>query len=78
VSDENYANQAQQRVLRTLVVLLERGSVGALPGEIAERIGTIPSNTTRDLANLRLAGLATSVNGRWFHSEPNPASTVDD
>jgi len=68
MNDEHYANQAQQRVLRTLVVLLDRGSLGALPGEISNEIGTIPSNTTRDLANLRLVGLATCVDGRWYCS----------
>lgn len=66
--DGKYTNAAQQRVLRTLRLLKERRSVGATPGEIAKQIETAPSNTTRDLANLRMAGLAVSINRRWYIS----------
>jgi DNA-binding MarR family transcriptional regulator len=63
---EKYINAAQQRVLRTLLTLAEHDLDGLLPGEIARNLDTLPSNTTRDLANLRLAGLAESLpNGRW-------------
>lgn len=61
-----HRNQAQQRVLQTLSVLIDRGEAGALPGEIANALGTIPSNTTRDLANLQLCGFARAVDGRWY------------
>lgn len=73
MSDEHYANAAQQRVLRTLVVLIESGQAGASPSEVAEKVGTIPSNTTRDLANLRLAGLARTAKKRWFFCLPTQA-----
>lgn len=63
-----YRNAAQQRVLRTLRLLSELGTTGASPGYIAAGIGTLRSNTTRDLANLRIAGMATSANGRWYAS----------
>jgi hypothetical protein len=66
----SYLNTAQQRVLRTLATLIDRGSGGALPSEIADTIGTIASNTTRDLANLRQAGFARSVDGRWYSAFP--------
>ena len=63
-----YTNTAQQRVLHTLRLLAEVRSTGASPSDIAARIGTLRSNTTRDLANLRMAGLATAANGRWYAS----------
>ena len=63
-----YTNIAQQRVLLTLKVLTEARSRGACPGEIAARVGTIRSNTTRDLANLRTAGFAMTTQGRWYTS----------
>lgn len=63
-----YRNAAQQRVLHTLRLLADLSATGASPSDIAARIGTLRSNTTRDLANLRIAGLATSSNGRWYAS----------
>ena len=65
---ETYTNIAQQRVLLTLKVLAEARNGGASPSEIAARVGTIRSNTTRDLANLRTAGFAMSTQGRWYAS----------
>lgn len=63
---EKYTNAAQQRILRTLLILAEHALDGVTPGEIARQLNTLPSNTTRDLANLRLAGLAEVMpNGRW-------------
>lgn len=59
-------NVAQQRVLRTLLVLVEHGTKGLSPGKVAELVGTIPSNATRDLANLSIAGLAEQHAGCWF------------
>lgn len=70
----SYLNRAQQRVLRTLAVLIERGESGALPGEIANTIGTLPSNTTRDLANLRHVGFARTADSRWYAVFPQVAS----
>lgn len=63
-----YTNVAQQRVLRTLRLLADLHPTGASPSDIAARIGTLRSNTTRDLANLRTAGMAASTNGRWYAS----------
>lgn len=63
---EKYINAAQQRILRTLLTLAEHDLDGLSPGEIARSLDTLPSNTTRDLANLRLAGLAEALpSGRW-------------
>lgn len=65
--DAKYANAAQQRVLATLD-FLARHPEGASPGEIAKALNTLASNATRDLANLRLAGMAVAVDGRWYCS----------
>lgn len=66
MKNDKYINVAQQRALRTLLILAEHDLDGLTPGEIARQIDTLPSNTTRDLANLRLAGLAEMLdNGRW-------------
>lgn len=59
-------NMAQQRVLRTLLVLIEHGAGGLSTGAVAKLVETIPSNATRDLANLRIAGLARHVDERWY------------
>jgi DNA-binding IclR family transcriptional regulator len=66
MSDKKYLMAAQQRVLQTLVKLAGHEIEGLAPGEIAKAIRTTPSNTTRDLANLRESGLAESMeSGRW-------------
>ena len=66
MKNDKYINAAQQRALRTLLILAEHDLDGLTPGEIARQLDTLPSNTTRDLANLRLAGLAEMLtNGRW-------------
>ena len=66
MNNDKYINAAQQRALRTLLILAEHDLDGLTPGEIARQLDTLPSNTTRDLANLRLAGLAEMLaSGRW-------------
>lgn len=61
-----YINAAQQRVLRMLPLLAGHAVFGLAPGEIAAALRTSPSNVTRDLANLREAGLAEPLEtGRW-------------
>lgn len=63
---ERYINSAQQRVLRTLTMLCGHELDGLAPGEIAKALRSSPSNTTRDLANLKEAGLAETLDsGRW-------------
>lgn len=56
VTIEKYVNAAQQRVLRTFMVLADHDTAGVPPGEIAKAVSTLASNTTRDLANLKHAG----------------------
>lgn len=66
MTTDKYQNFAQQRVLQTLLVLAAHGHDGIAPSEVARAVDTLPSNTTRDLANLRLAGLAEEHDGRWY------------
>lgn len=65
MGDRKYVNTSQQRVLLTLD-FLARHPEGAHPIDIAHSLGTLASNTTRDLANLRLASMAVAVDGRWY------------
>lgn len=65
-NDRRYLVPAQQRVLQTLMRLVGHEMDGLAPGEIAKALRTAPGNTTRDLANLREAGLAEQMeSGRW-------------
>ena len=63
----DYTNNAQQRLLRVVLVLAGNEFNGLLPGEIAKAVGTTPHNITRDLDNLRKAGVAEVIQdtGRW-------------
>lgn len=63
----NYINAAQQRVLSILMLLAGHEVMGLAPGEIAKAVRTSASNVTRDLANLREAGMAEPLadTGRW-------------
>lgn len=66
MTDTKYLMPAQQRVLQTLLKLAGHEVEGLAPGEVAKALRTTPSNTTRDLANLREAGMAEPLeNGRW-------------
>jgi DNA-binding IclR family transcriptional regulator len=60
-----YTNVAQQRVLNTLRILIARAAEDVAPGDIAAELNTLPSNTTRDLANLNIAGFAEANEGLW-------------
>jgi DNA-binding IclR family transcriptional regulator len=65
VSD--YTNDAQQRILRLVLVLAGNEITGLKPSEIAQLNQCKPPMVTRDLANLREAGLAELVpeTDRW-------------
>lgn len=64
---ERYRNEAQQRLLKTIVLLAGNEFSGLAPSDLAKALGTNPSNVTRDLANLKEAGLAETLpdTGRW-------------
>lgn len=63
----DYTNEAQQRILRLLITLAGNEVTGLKPSEIAALQGCPPPMVTRDLANLRTAGLAELVpeTDRW-------------
>lgn len=63
----DYTSKSQQRILRTLTVLAGNEFNGLTPSEVAKAVRTSASNATRDLANLREAGLAEVIQetGRW-------------
>lgn len=67
MSAANYINAAQQRVLKLLMLLAGHEVLGLAPGEIAKALRTSASNVTRDLANLKEAGMAEPLadTGRW-------------
>jgi DNA-binding IclR family transcriptional regulator len=61
-----YINAAQQRVLQMLMRLAGHEIEGIAPTELALALRTSASNVTRDLANLREAGMAEPLeSGRW-------------
>ena len=66
-SASSYTNEAQQRILRLLVVLSGNEVTGLKPSEIAVLNQCAPPMVTRDLANLREAGMAELVpeTDRW-------------
>lgn len=67
MSNPAYLSDSQQRVLKTLDVLFGHEVNGLPPGQVAKLVGTSPSNSTRDLANLREAGMAEEIGdtGHW-------------
>jgi DNA-binding IclR family transcriptional regulator len=62
-----YLSPCQQRVLKMIRVLSGRECTGLAPSEIAKGMRISASNVTRDLANLKEAGLAEEIpnTGRW-------------
>ena len=67
MSDDKYVNSSQQRILLVLMALFGHETQGRAPGELAEACQISPSAVTRDLANLRLAGIAEQMpdGNRW-------------
>jgi len=55
---EKYRNSSQQRLLRVLLHLGGHEVLGLSAVEIARSLGISAPNVHRDLANLRLAGIA--------------------
>lgn len=63
----DYINAAQQRLLKAVLLLAGNELAGLAPSDLAKALDTNPSNVTRDLANLKEAGLAEQLpdTGRW-------------
>lgn len=63
-----YESGSQQRILRALTALAGHEVDGLTVSQLATALRTSPSNALRDLANLRVSGLAEEVpglEGRW-------------
>lgn len=54
----DHTNAAQQRVIKLILAMFGDVVHGHLPGQLAEMTGASPSQMTRDLANLVIAGVA--------------------
>lgn len=64
--NEKYHNAAQQRILMVMLALAGHEIEGVTPSELAKGLGVPAPNISRDLRNLRLAGLAEKLEtGRW-------------
>lgn len=65
---DKYTNEAQQRLLRVVMLLGEDVVHGLAPAQIAKALDVPPSYITRDLDNLRTAGWAIQQEetGRWL------------
>ena len=63
----DYTNEAQQRILRTVLMLFGDAVNGYAPAAIAKTLGHSAANVTRDMDNLRTAGLAErdEATGMW-------------
>lgn len=62
-----YTNDAQQRLVKLVLVMFGDVVNGYLPSELAKAVGASPGTMTRDLDNLETAGIARpdEETGRW-------------
>lgn len=62
-----YTNDAQQRLVKLVLVMFGDVVNGYLPSELAKAVGASPGTMTRDLDNLDTAGIARvdEETGRW-------------
>lgn len=67
MSSTDYTNDAQQRILRLVMLLAGHELLGLAPARIASELGASASQITRDLQNLKTAGFAEAVQdtGGW-------------
>lgn len=63
----DYTNAAQQRLLQVILALFSDVVQGLAPGALARAVGCSPQVITRDLDNLRTAGIAQrdEATGHW-------------
>lgn len=64
----DYTNEAQQRLLKVVMLLGEDVITGLAPAQIAKALSVPASYVTRDLDNLKTAGWAVyqEETGRWL------------
>ena len=74
----DYTNAAQQRILALQMLLFGDVVHGYPPAKLAETLGVSASVITRDLDNLRTAGLAEreEATGHWRLTPRLPQQTV--
>lgn len=70
----DYTNAAQQRILKLVLVLFGDVAKGYKPAVLAKALGCNPPVITRDLDNLRTAGVAEldEATGNWRLTELFP------
>ena len=70
----NYPNAAQQRLIQLVLVLFGDVAQGYKPSALAKALGCKPPVITRDLDNLRTAGVAEldEATGNWRLTELLP------
>ena len=62
----DYTSNCQQRILKVMQALAGHEFAGMAPKELATAVGTTQQNITRDLDNLKTAGVAEPLDtGRW-------------
>lgn len=66
MSNTDYTNDGQQRILRLLNLLSGHEILGLSPSQIAQEQGCSPAIVTRDLQNLKTAGFAEQVQGTGY------------
>lgn len=74
----DYTNAAQQRLIRVLMVLFSDIVDGVPNSKIAREVGCTPTAVTRDLENLRTAGIAErdETTGRWLLTSRLPRQAL--
>lgn len=70
-----YENEAQQRLIKTILVLFGDVIAGLRPVDIATNVGGSASMVCRDMANLEAAGLVFRIEetGKWCLSPTLPS-----
>ncbi len=67
MSERDYTNEAQQRVMKITMALGGAMFHGLSNGELAKLLDTTPSNIVRDLWNMKKGGFVDQIaeTGRW-------------
>ncbi len=73
-----YTNDAQQRLVKLVLVMFGDVVNGYLPSELAKAVGASPGTMTRDLDNLETAGIARpdEETGRWRLTPRLPQQSI--
>lgn len=74
----DYTNNAQQRLMRVILVMFGDVVEGFAPSALAKAVGCAPGVMTRDLYNLHKSGIAhcDEESGRWRLTSRLPQQAV--